>query len=707
MILTEYSWPPSRLDEAVAVLAQQSGLIHSIPTLHKPPEDLINSEQIGRWLEATATSLGIETKPTAVHYSDVTHILQTQGPAIIQLSNADKTYFLALLQYKRNKLFVLGSDLCIHQIPMQTICDLLYHEVESQLLPEIEQLLDKANVSTRRRAKARTAFLNQQLRDKHVTDCWLLEASPSSNFWQQLGQAGVLRQLVFFFSTHTIFYLLFLLSWWLIGRSVFQGRIETGWLWAWVLTLLTLVPLRVFAIWLQGVVAITIGGLVQKRLLYGTLRLHPDEIRHQGAGQLMGRVFEADAIESLAINGGLLGITALIELALSVWVLSQGAGKLLHVFLLGGWIVVLGWFSYRYHQRFKQWSSTRRDMTHNLIENMVGHRTRLAQMVRQHWHDGEDEALVQYIQESTEMDMLAARLTSLVARGWLVVGLAGLLPAIVSDQSVSLSLAVGIGGVLSANMAFRKLTTGLFNLIGAAVAWDQIAPLFRAAARPQRLDSAEAIFASTMDESPSPQPILAAYDLIYRFPSAEKPVLQGCNLQIYAGDRILLEGESGEGKSTLAAILTGLRQPDSGLLLLNGLDCKALGSTGWQRFVAAAPQFHENHVFGDTFLFNMLMGKDWPPKIGDMARAREICEELGLGPLLDSMPGGLLQMVGEIGWQLSHGERSRLYIARALLQEADLIILDESFAALDPENLQRVVQCVQKRAKALLVIAHP
>jgi ATP-binding cassette subfamily B protein len=64
-------------------------------------------------------------------------------------------------------------------------------------------------------------------------------------------------------------------------------------------------------------------------------------------------------------------------------------------------------------------------------------------------------------------------------------------------------------------------------------------------------------------------------------------------------------------------------------------------------------------------------------------------------------------MVGEGGWQLSHGERSRLYIARALLQQADLIILDESFAALDPLNLERALQCVFRRAPALLVIAHP
>ena len=81
--------------------------------------------------------------------------------------------------------------------------------------------------------------------------------------------------------------------------------------------------------------------------------------------------------------------------------------------------------------------------------------------------------------------------------------------------------------------------------------------------------------------------------------------------------------------------------------------------------------------------------------------------ELGLEDLLARMPGGLLQMVGETGWRLSHGERSRLYIARALLQGAELIVLDESFAALDPENLRRCLHCVLQRVSSLLVIAHP
>ena len=78
-----------------------------------------------------------------------------------------------------------------------------------------------------------------------------------------------------------------------------------------------------------------------------------------------------------------------------------------------------------------------------------------------------------------------------------------------------------------------------------------------------------------------------------------------------------------------------------------------------------------------------------------------------MGDLIKRMPAGLQQMLGESGWRLSHGERSRLYIARALLQNADLMILDESFAALDPETLALSLRCVLRRAPTLMVIAHP
>src|SRR5215467_1430651 len=149
-----------------------------------------------------------------------------------------------------------------------------------------------------------------------------------------------------------------------------------------------------------------------------------------------------------------------------------------------------------------------------------------------------------------------------------------------------------------------------------------------------------------------------------------------------------------------------MRAPESGLLLAGGLDRRTLGAEGWRRRVASAPQFHENHIITGPLAFNLLMSRQWPPGKEDVALLEPLCAELGLDDLLNRMPGGIMQLVGESGWQLSHGEKSRIFLARALLQDADLVILDESFAALDPVNLRRSMECVKKRAKSLLVIAH-
>lgn len=201
--------------------------------------------------------------------------------------------------------------------------------------------------------------------------------------------------------------------------------------------------------------------------------------------------------------------------------------------------------------------------------------------------------------------------------------------------------------------------------------------------------------------------MLEARDLVFGHRGRATPILRGCDLSIAPGERLLLQGASGSGKSTLAAVLAGLRSPDSGLLLAGGLDRPTLGGAGWRRRVVAVPQFHENHVLTETFAFNLLLGRAWPPRPEDLHEAEQVCRSLGLGDLLERMPAGLMQVVGETGWLLSHGERSRLFLARALLQGGDLLILDESFAALDPENLGRCLATVVERDCALLVVAHP
>ena len=201
--------------------------------------------------------------------------------------------------------------------------------------------------------------------------------------------------------------------------------------------------------------------------------------------------------------------------------------------------------------------------------------------------------------------------------------------------------------------------------------------------------------------------MLEATDLRFTHAGRSQPVLSGCSLALQAGERVILQGPSGSGKSTLASVLAGLRPPQSGLLLADGLDRHTLGLDGWRKRVVLVPQFHENHLALGSLAFNVLMGAEWPATEEEFARAEGVLRELGLGATLDRMPSGMLQTVGETGWQLSHGERSRVYLARALVQQPDVLILDESFAQLDPENMHLALDAVVSRGSAVLLIAHP
>src|SRR4029450_11319184 len=119
--------------------------------------------------------------------------------------------------------------------------------------------------------------------------------------------------------------------------------------------------------------------------------------------------------------------------------------------------LLFAWWSFSYRQR---WTEARLGLTHDLVERMVGHRTRLAQEPREHWHDGEDQALERYLALSRETDGVAL-LQTLVPGGWLIVGLFGLTPAFVSGSSGPAALAVSLGGILLVYRALGKLVLSL------------------------------------------------------------------------------------------------------------------------------------------------------------------------------------------------------------------------------------------------------
>jgi len=341
-------------------------------------------------------------------------------------------------------------------------------------------------------------------------------------------------------------------------------------------------------------------------------------------------------------------------------------------------------------------------MTHYLVEAMVGHRTRLAQERPRRRDAAEDEQLAGYLASSRAMDASGLRFGTGISLAWSVSALLALGPALAHTPAPgAAALAISLGGMMLAQRGLGGIGAGLAGLSRAGFAWRQVREIFRAGDRKEI-----AGLPAVLHPAAGNGPVIEARALRYAHHDKHAPILDGVALTIARGDRILVEGPSGGGKSTLAGLLTGLRQADGGLLLLNGLDRPTIGDD-WHRHVTAAPQFHDNHILSGTLAFNLLMGRQWPPSPSDLAEAERLCEELGLGGLLQRMPGGIHQRVGETGWQLSHGERSRIFLARALLQGAQVTILDESFASLDPATMDLCLRTALGRAETLVVIAHP
>ncbi len=706
--VAQVGWPLADLGAGMDTLARRTGLdAASGEPLRMPASSRMAGEELSRWVQWAGRKLALEAEPIQVTVADFDKVARAASPAILQLDSDRGPLFLLLMGSSKRRVKLLGPDLKTHRCSLWDLKDALMRRHEQPLREEIDRVLDLAALDTDERPRVRAALIAQRLSDKPIAACWMLRTTPTSNFWKQLVHARLPVRLTAMLAVFAAIYGLEIFGWGLIGEAALSGRLDLGWMSAWILLLFTLVPLGLLGGWLNSTLALDVGRILKRRLMAGALRIGLDKMRHQGAGQLLSRVMESQALDALALNGGLSVIVALVELAFSAWVLGIGAGGILHLGSLAIWLLVtlaLGW---SYVRRMQAWTFMRLEMTHGLIERMVGHRTLLAQ----EWpnrRDAQDDQTVQdYVRLSHRMDVAGVRLFAGVPGGWGLVGLAGLAPAFVSGSATPASIAIAFGGLLLSTRAFGGIASGMSSLASALIAWTQAAPMFRAGAytgkEPPFL-TADQVAHTTQDGTTAN--VVDALDLVFRHGPQGKPVLDGTDLTIAHGERVLLEGPSGGGKSSLASLLVGLRRPDAGLLLLNGLDRHTLG-TQWQRVATEAPQFHENHVFGGTLGFNLLMGRNWPAEEHELAAAQSLCEDLGLGDLIARMPSGMMQMVGETGWQLSHGERSRLFLARALMQDAQLTIMDESFAALDPETLKQCLNCVFARARTLMVIAHP
>ncbi len=702
-----FAWPVDRLGDAVETLAYMSGLrarSAATPTQHVR-RDTSGADPVEGGIESLSRALEFEVESADVAHGNVEQTLITAGPALLKLKDRGGDRFIVLVDSAGKLVTLLALDGKPYKVAAATVAGWITQHLDEPLSPSVDQLLADSAVPEARWTAARRALLGTRLRTMPATRCWMLRPIPAASFWQHMKHARLPRRLVVFVLAYAGAALASLGAWILIGGAALEGRFDAGTLLAWSFLLLSLVPLGIFAMWAQGVFMVGVSGILKMQLMAGALKLDPDETRSQGVGQHFARVIDCSSLEGLAISGGFSALTAFFDLSLAVTILIT-TSRVVEVLVLLLFIVAIAAIGFVYFRARERWTGARLFLTHALVERMVGHRTRLVQASHSRGHEDEDEALSRYVDLSKRMDRTAITLTT-APRAWMLVGLGLLAPQFAGGEATAGALAVGLGLTLFAANALVKLVSSLTTLVDASVSWKQVAPLLEALHRPESAGHVELAGESVSRmREPRSGPLVAAQDLAFRFRARADTVLSGCGFRIAAGDRIHLTGPSGGGKSTLVSLLTGLRVPDSGLLLFQGLDRATLGSKAWRKRIAAAPQFHENHLFSDTLAFNLLLGRRWPPTADDLRWAEVVCRRLDLGDLIDRMPTGLFQPVGETGWQLSHGERSRVFMARALLQGADLVILDESFAELDPESLQRCLPEAAELSKTLLVVAH-
>ncbi|HEY7674872.1 MAG TPA: lipid A export permease/ATP-binding protein MsbA [Burkholderiales bacterium] len=189
----------------------------------------------------------------------------------------------------------------------------------------------------------------------------------------------------------------------------------------------------------------------------------------------------------------------------------------------------------------------------------------------------------------------------------------------------------------------------------------------------------------------------------FTYPGGGRAALDDVSFSIRSGETVALVGASGAGKSTLANLLPRFYSPNSGRILLDGIDIAELKLASLRSNIALVSQ--EIVLFNDTVGANIAYGRLSGTSDSDIVRAAEAAHAM---QFISEMPEGLATLIGENGVRLSGGQRQRLAIARAFLKDAPILILDEATSALDSESERHVQEALATliRNRTTLVIAH-
>jgi len=181
-----------------------------------------------------------------------------------------------------------------------------------------------------------------------------------------------------------------------------------------------------------------------------------------------------------------------------------------------------------------------------------------------------------------------------------------------------------------------------------------------------------------------------------------EPVLNNISFEVHDGEKVAIVGESGAGKSTIAALLLRFYEPLKGKILIDGINIDDIEIASLRKNIAYVSQ--DVFLFSDTIKENIRFGK----RNASSEEIKEAARIASIDTFIEGLPDGYDTQIGERGMKLSGGERQRIAIARAVLKDAPIMILDEATSNLDRKVERKIVEAVEKISgnKTLIIIAH-
>jgi thiol reductant ABC exporter CydC subunit len=448
-------------------------------------------------------------------------------------------------------------------------------------------------------------------------------------------------------------------------------------------------------------VALRVLGRVRTGFYERIEPLAPAQLAAYRAGDLLSRmVADVDALQNLYLRALEPPVVAVLAGALSVGVAAAvlpAAGLVLAGGLLVGGLVVpaaSGWIGARAGRRQ---AAARGALTAELLDAMRG-APELAAFGRQ------ATALAQ-------VHAADAGLVAVARRDALATGIGDGLGVLVSGLTVAGVLAVA--ATASADGRLDRVLIALLALLALA-SFEAVSPLPAAArelfatlaAGRRILELTDRETAVSDPPRPAPAPTwpfeVALEHVSARYPDQPQLAVDGVSLRLGPGERVALVGPSGVGKTTVVNLLLRFLDPEAGRVTLAGHDLREFRQRDVRRAISVAGQ--ESHLFSASIANNVRLARP----DADEEEIEQALRRARIWDWVERLPHGLATLVGEEGRELSGGQRQRIVLARALLADAPVLVLDEPTAHLDPETARDLIDDVFAAAagRTLLLITH-